>query len=272
MDIKLYSQYTQFNDFANPKYIKWTKKPCKIEAYHDMFLTAAIDNKNNGKKKIALITEPRCVWHCFQNFNLESFILKNYNIFDYIFTFDDQLLQKLPNAKPMPFIGVWYTSELNKTKNISMCCSNKAMCQGHLNRKKIADLVKNKVDILGDYLGEARVNTKDIYSTYRYSIVLENEIDEYYFTEKVLNAFANKCIPIYYGSPKILKWFNKDGIIFIDDLDQIPYVLENLNPEEDYLNRKAAINENFEIVKKYKCYEDFLFQAYQNRLEDLWRY
>ena len=37
-----------------------------------------------------------------------------------------------------------------------MCCSNKSMCEGHLLRKKVADKLKDKIDILGDYLGPAR--------------------------------------------------------------------------------------------------------------------
>jgi hypothetical protein len=49
------------------------------------------------------------------------------------------------------------------------------MCPSHLKRKKVADKLKNKVDILGDYLGEARASTKDIYSQYKYSVVLEND-------------------------------------------------------------------------------------------------
>lgn len=267
MKIKLYSQYPRFNDFHIPKYIEWSEDG-QIEAYHDMFITAALNNKNNGKKKIAIITEPRCVWHCF-GFDIENFLLNYHNIFEYIFTFDKDLL-KISNSKWMPFVGVWSTNSIEKTKNISMCCSNKAMCEGHAIRKQLADKLKNKIDILGDYLGEARVSTKDIYSQYKYSIVLENEISEFYFTEKVLNAFANKCIPIYYGSPTILKLFNNDGIIFVNSVDEIPNIIDNLDIN-NYEKNIDAINENFEKVKQYECYEDYLYLTYQKELEALWK-
>jgi len=270
MKIKLYSQYRRFNDFQEPKYIQWDPDG-QIEAYHDVFISAAIHNKNNGKKKIAIITEPRCVWqHVFGNFDIELFLKRQYNLFQYIFTFDNEIL-KLPNAKPIGFPGIWYSGNEEKTKYISICCSNKSMCPSHLKRKIVADKLKNKVDVLGDYLGEARVSTKDIYSQYKYSVVLENDCSYWYYTEKVINAFANKCIPIYYGTPRILELFNPKGIIFVENLDKIEEIIDNLNPHY-YEENIDAVNENFELAKKYSCYEDCLYLDYQKELEDLWKY
>lgn len=266
MKIKLYSLYPRFNDFQLPKYIKWSDDG-KIEAYQDSFISLGIQNKDNGKKKIAIITEPRCVWDLFYKTDLSILLKENQDVFEYIFTYDPVILN-LPNAKPVPFVGVWDTNDLPKTKNVSMCCSNKSMCEGHLLRKKVADKLKNKVDVLGDYLGPVRVSTKDIYSEYKYSVVMENEIDEWFFTEKVLNAFANKCIPIYYGSPKVLDIFNADGIVYVRDINEIENIIDNLNPD-DYKNHLEAIEENYEKVKKYMCYEDYLYETYKDLLEGL---
>lgn len=266
MKIKLYSFYPRFNDFQLPKYIEWSDDG-KIEAYQDPFISLGIQNKDNGKKKIAIITEPRCIWNLFYQTDLSVLLKENQDVFEYIFTYDPITL-KLSNAKPMPFAGVWDTNDLPKTKNISMCCSNKSMCEGHLLRKKVADKLKNKVDVLSDYLGPTRVSTKDIYGEYKYSVVMENEKDEWYFTEKVLNAFANKCIPIYYGSPKILDIFNKDGIIYVEDINNIENIIDNLNLDE-YENHLKAIEENYEKVKKYICFEDYLYETYKDLLEEL---
>lgn len=266
MKIKLYSLYPRFNDFQIPKYIEWTNEG-QIEAYHDAFIPLGIKNKNNGKKKIAIITEPRCVWNLFFKCDLDEILEKNSNVYEYIFTFDTTIL-KLSNAKIMPFIGVWDSNDLEKKKNISMVCSNKSMCEGHLIRQKIADKLKNKIDVLGNYLGNNRVSTKEIYGEYKYSVVLENEISEWFFTEKVLNAFANKCIPIYYGSYKILELFNPEGIIYIKDINNIENIIDNLDVN-DYYNHLEAINENYEKVQKYKCYEDYLYKSYKEILEAL---
>ena len=266
MKIKLYSLYPRFNDFQLPKYIEWSTEG-KIEADQDSFISLGIQNKNNGKKKIAIITEPRCVWNLFYKCDLSDLLKENQDVFEYIFTFDPVILT-LPNARPVPFVGVWDINDIPKTKNISMCCSNKSMCEGHLLRKKVADKLKDKIDVLGDYLGPARVSTRDIYSEYKYSVVMENEIDEWFFTEKVLNAFANKCIPIYYGSPKILNIFNTDGIIYVKDINEIENIIDNLNAD-DYNNHLKAIEENYEKVKNYMCYEDYLYETYKDLLEGL---
>lgn len=266
MKISLYSYYPQFNDFQKPKFIEWTEDG-EIEAYHDALIPSALETKTN-KKKIAILTEPRCIWHItYGNFDIDKFLKEYYNIFEYIFTFDSEVL-KLPNAKPMSFPGVWYTGDEEKTKNISMCCSNKSMCESHLKRKEIADKLKNKVDVLGDYLGPQRVTTKDIYSKYKYSIVLENEHSYWYYTEKVINAFANKCIPIYYGGGRILELFNPKGIIIIDNLDDIEKIIDSIPPHY-YEENIDAVNENFELTKQYRCYEDCLYQNYKEELECL---
>ena len=168
----------------------------------------------------------------------------------------------------MSFPGIWDTNDIPKTKNISMCCSNKSMCESHLKRKEIADKLKNKIDIMGDYLGPQRVTTKDIYAQYKFSVVLENEHSYWYYTEKVINAFANKCIPIYYGGSKILELFNPKGIIIIDNLDNIEKIIGSIPPHY-YEENIDAVNENFELAKQYRCYEDCLYQNYKEELECL---
>lgn len=59
MEIKLHSFYPRFNDFQEPKFIKWSETG-EIEAYHDALIPSVLENKNN-KKKIAILTEPRCI-------------------------------------------------------------------------------------------------------------------------------------------------------------------------------------------------------------------
>lgn len=266
MKIKLYSPYPQFNDFKKPQFIEWSDEG-NIEAYWDCNIHLAAENKNNGKPKIAIITEPRCIWKTIYPYDIGEFLEQNYSLFSYIFTHDSEIL-KLPNAKPVLFPGIYDTNDLPKTKNISMCCSNKSMCEGHFIRKQIADKLKNKVDVLGDYLGPRRVSTKEIYGEYKYSVVLENQISEWFITEKVINAFTNKCIPIYYGSSKILELFNPDGIIFVKDINDIENIIDNLDTN-DYKNHLKAIQENYEKAKEYTCLEDYLYKKYKDLLEVL---
>ena len=118
-----------------------------------------------------------------------------------------------------------------------------------------------------DYF-EGKINNQNIkiaesLTNYRYSFAIENNINEFYFTEKLLNCFASMKIPIYLGAEKIDKFFNKDGIIIIKekDLENIDNIIDKCN-KADYEDRKEAILDNFERVKKYLCVEDFLYETY----------
>ena len=81
---------------------------------------------------------------------------------------------------------------------------------------------------------------------YRYSIAVENGIEPYYFTEKILNCFAAQTIPIYLGATKIDQFFNADGIIQIglEDCEHIEKILK-LCTAEEYERRLPAVLDNF---------------------------
>lgn len=196
--------------------------------------------------------------------------------FDAIFTYSSKLLDKLENAVFMPFNAtLWYgtkdqggvlsskTYEI-KSKNISIIASNKLLCDMHLFRKDIAEKCKNNklADTFGTFDGGPRVpKIADILTDYRYNIAVENFIDDYYFTEKVLNCFASMTVPIYCGAPKIHEFFNPDGIIFLktSDIDNLDNILKCCS-KEDYEQRLPAIKENYEKVLEYVNIDDMLYK------------
>ena len=98
-------------------------------------------------------------------------------------------------------------------------------------------------------------------SEYRYSITIENCIQDYYWTEKIVDCFATKCIPIYYGTRSVVDSFNADGIIFFETLKELKEVLDNMS-EADYNKRIDAIEENFQLVEKYRIPEDWIYENY----------
>lgn len=62
---------------------------------------------------------------------------------------------------------------------------------------------------------------------------------------------------MYYGTEKIVDYFNKDGIIMLtDDFD-----VSQLSPEL-YESKKEAVMDNFERVKKYNTVEDWMHEEY----------
>lgn len=96
---------------------------------------------------------------------------------------------------------------------------------------------------------------------YMYSIVIENNFTENYFTEKLLNCFAVGTVPIYLGCTNIDKYFNGTGIIRISRWTNIKEVINKLS-EEDYYARIEAIRENLDRCRQYEIIEDFIYTKY----------
>lgn len=151
-----------------------------------------------------------------------------------------------------------------KTKNVSMISSAKEMCHMHLVRKKLAFHCKEHglADTYGKFDGGAYCPIELPFKDYRYSIVVENNIEPFYFTEKIMNAFAAQTIPIYLGATEIGRFFNANGIIQIglDDCNHIENILKRCTPEE-YERRLPAVIDNFNRAMRL---------AAQTRFDDLY--
>lgn len=139
----------------------------------------------------------------------------------------------------------------------------------HLFRQTVTKhfLNKGRVDVMGKAVGRF-ASCDEIFSPYRYNIALENDRYDYYFTEKIMNCFAAKTVPIYYGCPSIGDFFNLDGIIIVEEpsIEAIEKAIAKCS-EQDYENRKDAIEDNFERVKEYLCVEDYLCEKYPEILK-----
>lgn len=197
--------------------------------------------------------------------------------FDYIFTYDDELLNDLSNAKFFPYCAhVWYRQNndydwddfqyLKKKKNISIVSSNKNMCYLHRVRMEIARKCREMklADVYGTIDGGTLINIDKSLEEYHYSIVIENDISDYFFSEKITNCFASQTIPIYVGARKISDFFNIDGIIYINDLDMdnIINILRECTTEL-YESKRSAIIDNYHRVCRYKNIFDMLYEDYK---------
>jgi hypothetical protein len=198
--------------------------------------------------------------------------------FDLIFTYSEKILESCNNARFFPSCaGVWYgvmpgaggiiSKELykSKTKNISMVSSGKSMCELHNFRINLIRKLKqsNLIDAYGTFDGGSMVKIADSLTDYRYSIIVENMISPYFFTEKITNCFASMTIPIYIGATRIDKFFNTDGIIQITpkDFDNIEEILKQCSVG-DYEQRIPAMLDNYDRVQSYLCLEDKLYEEY----------
>lgn len=253
MKIKCHSQYNHFPIYGTDQ------DDCDLELWNDGKIWEYLEKYPDVKRGSALLIEPRSL-------QPGTYILveSSYDIFDNVFTHDSQLLSLLPNAYPIFYYRDYELNDEKKTKKISFICGEKEMCSYHIIRKKIAEVVQDKVDVLGDWNGGNRVSTHDAHAPYKFAIVVENYIDDLWFTEKILNCFANKTVPIYYGAREICNYFNKNGIIQVSNIWQIPDLIDEYYDyfDEMYDLMKYAIEDNYERVQKYKNFEDWFIKHY----------
>ena len=159
----------------------------------------------------------------------------------------------------------------DKTKTISMMCSNKQMLPGHVLRFKAYNLFKDIFDGEIDFFGSGIqfVDDKaDILLPYAFHICIENSRDEHYWTEKIADPILGYSIPIYCGAPNITDYFPKDALVIIDvkkpqdAINTIRQILEN--PQEEYKKRLPALIEARNLLlDRYN-----MFPMLENFIED----
>ena len=186
------------------------------------FITVYVDEMihsvdRNCKHNVAMLVEPISV-----SAGLYNWIEKNYNQFDIILTHHKPLLQISNKFKYYP---VWPRIKMDnsnwiipeKTKLISAIFSDKRMTDG-----------------TGKYM---------------FQIVVEN-IFSGYVSEKANDCFANGTIPIYYGNSKsnINDYYDIDGVILFETLDELEYIINHTISKEYYNQRKKIINKNYNLA------------------------
>lgn len=257
--LKMHAMYDHFPDH-NP-----VEGEPYIECYSDTFVNMCKGPGNN----IALLLEPRSMIG-----PAYDWVEEHESYFRYIFTHDSKLL-RLPQARMLNWADVWLTTDSEKTKDISLVTSPKNWCPLHNERLKLYERFKRTggVDVFyGDWNNPSIPNIKpeDYLEHYKFSIIVENDIDEYWYTEKLLNCFATKTVPIYTGATKIGEIFNPDGIIQVPYTDMIPRTVIQLRLDEEYNKRKTAIEDNFKRVEPWKQpWKERFFRDYGDLLEDM---
>ena len=82
---------------------------------------------------------------------------------------------------------------------------------------------------------------------------MENDNYPNIFCEKITDCFATGTIPIFWGTPNIGDFFNKDGIIMLED-----FTLEDLSIDL-YYSKLDAIKDNLERVIEWPISEDCMY-------------
>ena len=104
-----------------------------------------------------------------------------------------------------------------KERNLSWITSNKSKFKGHRDRLRFLENIRDNLafDLYGS--GFRYIEDKwDGLAPYRYSIVVENFSNPYYWSEKLADCFLAWTMPIYYGCTRITDFFPKNATVCID--------------------------------------------------------
>lgn len=259
----LFSKYPQCNHIHKPTVMEWVTDGSGLI---DFFVDDDALKEGTGKKKVAIMVEPRSIQP-----EMYEWMILNYTKFNVVFTHDLELLRVCTNARPINFMN-WYESyDVPKTKAISMVCSDKVMCKEHKARQELADILGDRVDHYGQYRGLGWSNYYECRAEYRFEVVVDNYWSGYWASEKLANALASKTVPIYLGGEHLPKDIDPFGIIQVHNIEDIPLMVDCIleSPERYYNRRLDAINANFKAIQKHKIFEDWLFTEYKTVMEEL---
>jgi hypothetical protein len=138
-----------------------------------------------------------------------------------------------------------------KTADLSVICSDKAMITGHRRRLRFVEQLTGLSPMPRFGRGFRDLPDKwDGLAPYRYSVAIENSRLDHYWTEKIADCFLAGTVPIYWGAPNIRDYFPEDAMIVIDTLDpaEVARIIKAEATPEGYVRRLPALREARRLV------------------------
>jgi len=235
-----------------------------VDVYIDQFTTNPIPN---GSLRIVILQEP---WRD----PLVPMVQHYKEAYTHLLTYQQDVLDSNPKARLFHFPNTWTKGFNNKKKEFSVSTivggKKLAQLEGHelrhelwRNRDRIT--IPKKFYLSGgepnphtfvrfdeaDYTNELVLGaSKEPLFDSMFHIAIENTSIDNFFTEKLIDCFQTYTIPIYYGCPNIGKFFNNEGIIQVNDINDIIEICNKLTPDL-YDSLFSALNDNYELSNKW---------------------
>jgi len=244
------------------KHVKWnfTNTPVSDTCFLTDMCLQDIHKASGVKRKVAWLLEPNAIHP-----HMYEWIQTNNRLFDYVLTFDEDLISRGQNYLYYPHGRCWINNykDLKKENKVSIIASSKNFTEGHQLRHKVIDKFKD-IEVFG-YGYNPVENKEDSLSKYMYSVTIENCRQPGYWTEKIVDCFATKTIPIFWGDDAVSDFFDPDGIIYFNSQEELGEILEDLkvNGESIFESKKAAVEKNFKLVETYRIPEDWMYNNYK---------
>lgn len=217
-------------------------------------------DKFKSKYKIAWLLESP--FH--QSHDVLKFIKTCDHKFDMIFCYDENLINRNPDKYKRTSCGGTAVEKLDMYKNdkldsISIIHSGKNQTIGHLIRNNI---IKQKLAKPFGRCGVQFNKSEDVLKHSYFHIVVENIQHDNYYSEKLTDAIACGCFPIYCGSNSINDVFDMNSILTFNNISELERLLPQLTIDF-YHDHYVSLVNNFNIVKnEFNTSEDWLFNKY----------
>jgi len=164
--------------------------------------------------------------------------------YDFILTWDQGLLDDLPNARFFRNDICWVSPHYvhnDKIFGVSTVVGGKRMAEGHQVRHQLWKR-RNEINTpkafyessaggtnLGGNDGLVLGHLKDPLFDYQFHIVIENVRSLNMISEKLNDAIRTKTIPIYWGCPNVEATYDPRGIIYCETVDDIINACNNID-------------------------------------------
>lgn len=236
-----------------------SKRQCNL--YVDMIPAVF----NTDDVNILLLAEPDIIS------GINKHLYKYDKLFNCILTHNQEIVDKYDNAVLFTFNTIWATHKDYNPKeyNISTIVGNKTWTKHQVmrqelwylqdkipNRKFYASSVGPPTEMFGNpSIGE---NKDELFKS-QFHIAIENGCTNNWFSEKILDCFISKTVPIYCGCPNLGEYFDEKGIIRFANIgecvekcnsitentynEMLPYVEKNYNIALGYIDWRTRVKE-----------------------------
>jgi hypothetical protein len=230
-----------------------------VDVYIDSFNMSPVPD---GAIRIIQLQEPRILDSLYEQ------IENNKECYTYVLTYREDILATNPKAKPFLRISSWVSGYVPKRKKFSVSTvvggKNDPVMKGYALRHNLWRN-KNMITIPKDFYLSGTSHTSHIFIPWReadykrnlvlgptkepmfdcmFHIAIENTSIKNMFSEKILDCFQTRTVPIYYGCLNISDYFNIEGIIVVNNLTEIINACNRLTPET-YRNMLPAMEDNY---------------------------
>ena len=236
------------------------------------------------KIKVALLGEvPDIYAHAKRcnptQFNPYEYLEANHQHFDFTFSPYTYLKGIVGESKyrwavvQNSFIAKEQYGMYEKERLLSIVASHKNWLPGHQMRHEVITRYKDKMDVYGSGYNSV-INDYDIMgkviaiAPYYFTVIIPNTKIDDWFSDQMTDAMCVGTIPVFCGCRNVANYFNANGIIQFDAVEELGKILPTLT-KELYLSKMDAVRQNYEkAIVGFMSPADWLYAMEREFLEN----